>query len=82
MNKNKEFCETYDIFVPDTIRDKISPIVVSVNYTYVEKRLSGDALEPAIDTTLPQTFTTELVIEKDCGEDNVCVPDLQMVATP
>uniref|UniRef100_A0AC34PUH9 Integrin alpha-2 domain-containing protein n=1 Tax=Panagrolaimus sp. JU765 TaxID=591449 RepID=A0AC34PUH9_9BILA len=82
MNKNREFCENYDIFVPDTIRDKISPIVVSVNYTYVEKRLSGDALEPAIDTTLPQTFTTELVIEKDCGEDNVCVPDLQMVATP
>uniref|UniRef100_A0A7E4WBD7 Integrin_alpha2 domain-containing protein n=1 Tax=Panagrellus redivivus TaxID=6233 RepID=A0A7E4WBD7_PANRE len=80
MTKNREFCETHDIFVPDTIRDKISPITVSVNYTYVEKRLAGDLLEPAVDTTLPEAFTTDLIIEKDCGEDNVCIPDLQMTA--
>uniref|UniRef100_A0A914YIK9 Integrin alpha-2 domain-containing protein n=1 Tax=Panagrolaimus superbus TaxID=310955 RepID=A0A914YIK9_9BILA len=82
MTKNRELCETHDVYVPDTIRDKISPIIVSVNYTYVERRLSGDLLEPAVDTTLPQAFTTELVIEKDCGEDNVCIPDLQMTAKP
>uniref|UniRef100_A0A914C2S2 Integrin alpha-2 domain-containing protein n=1 Tax=Acrobeloides nanus TaxID=290746 RepID=A0A914C2S2_9BILA len=80
ISKGKEHCETFDVYVPDTIRDKISPIIISVNYTHVEKRTTGDFLEPAVDTTLPQSFTTELTVEKDCGEDNVCIPDLQMNA--
>lgn len=80
LSKTREQCETYDVYVPDTIRDKISPILINVNYTYQEKRGHGDSLEPAIDTTLPQSFVTELTIEKDCGDDNVCVPDLQINA--
>lgn len=62
MNKGREHCETFDVYVPDTIRDKISPIIISVNYTHVEKRTTGEHLEPAIDTTLPQSFTTEVGI--------------------
>lgn len=60
LNKGREYCETFDVYVPDTIRDKISPIIISVNYTHVEKRTTGDVLEPAVDTTLPQSFTTEV----------------------
>lgn len=83
LTKGREHCESYDIYVPDTIRDKISPIVISVNYTYVEKgSVRGGGLEPAVDTTLPTSFETELVVEKDCGDDNVCIPDLQISAKP
>lgn len=80
LNKGREVCETYDVYVPETITDKISPILINVNYTYVEKRAQPGQLEPAVDTTLPQAFVTELTIEKDCGDDNVCIPDLQVSA--
>lgn len=80
LNKGREQCESYDVYVPDTIRDKLSPIVISVNYTYVERGSRHGELEPAVDTTLPQSFETELTIEKDCGDDNVCVPDLKIFA--
>lgn len=39
-------------------------------------------LEPAVDTTLVEGLDTELIIEKDCGEDNICVPDLHITARP
>ncbi|KAI1728998.1 integrin alpha domain-containing protein [Ditylenchus destructor] len=82
LNKGREHCETYDVYVPDTIRDKISPIIIAINYTYVERGSTpGGGLEPAADNTLPQNFETELTIEKDCGDDNVCVPDLQIHAS-
>ena len=80
LTKGREQCETFDVYVPDTIRDKISPIIININYTYQEKRVQGDGLEPAIDTTEGQSFVTELTIEKDCGDDNICVPDLQINA--
>lgn len=60
LTKGREFCEAHDIYVPDTIRDKISPIVISLNYTYIERRAGGGQLEPAIDTTLPTTFDSEV----------------------
>lgn len=54
--------------------------MLSVNYSLVER--GGNALEPAMDTTEGSVLETELVIEKNCGEDNVCVPDLQIHAHP
>uniref|UniRef100_A0A914LSE6 Integrin alpha-2 domain-containing protein n=2 Tax=Meloidogyne TaxID=189290 RepID=A0A914LSE6_MELIC len=81
LTKGREHCESYEIYVPDTIRDKISPILISVNYSYVESGIPG-RLEPAVDTTLVEGLDTELIIEKDCGEDNICVPDLHITARP
>uniref|UniRef100_A0A1I8B8M8 Integrin_alpha2 domain-containing protein n=1 Tax=Meloidogyne hapla TaxID=6305 RepID=A0A1I8B8M8_MELHA len=81
LTKGREQCESYEIYVPDTIRDKISPILISVNYSYVESGTPG-RLEPAVDTTLVEGLDTELIIEKDCGEDNICVPDLHITARP
>ncbi|KAL3124105.1 hypothetical protein niasHT_004694 [Heterodera trifolii] len=81
LSKGREVCETYDVYVPDTIRDKISPIILSMNYSLVEKGGAG-VLEPAVDTTEGAQMETELVIEKNCGEDNICVPDLHVQAYP
>uniref|UniRef100_A0A1I7Z7N8 Integrin_alpha2 domain-containing protein n=2 Tax=Steinernema glaseri TaxID=37863 RepID=A0A1I7Z7N8_9BILA len=61
MRRGQEHCESHDVYVPDSIRDKINPIVIAVNYTYEprESRTFPGYFEPALDTTLPQTFTTE-----------------------
>ncbi|TKR77446.1 hypothetical protein L596_018418 [Steinernema carpocapsae] len=82
MKRGQEHCESHDIYVPDSIRDKINPIHITVNYTYEprESRTFAGYFEPALDTTLPQTFDTELVIDKNCGPDNECIPDLQVHA--
>ncbi len=67
----------------DTIRDKLSPIHFMINYTYEESAsgvtVSGQ-LEPAIDTTVPQALIGELAIDKNCGSDEQCVPDLSVSA--
>lgn len=52
-----------------------------MNYSLVEKGGAG-VLEPAVDTTEGAQMETELVIEKNCGEDNICVPDLHVQAYP
>uniref|UniRef100_A0A915C439 Integrin alpha-2 domain-containing protein n=1 Tax=Parascaris univalens TaxID=6257 RepID=A0A915C439_PARUN len=83
MRKASKFCDTYDIYVPDTIRDKLTPIHITANYTY-EERSSGISasgnLEPALDSTVPLAFITELPIDKNCGPDEQCIPDLQLHA--
>lgn len=45
----------------DTIRDKLLPIVISVNYSYIERENKGNSLEPASDLTLSQSFETEVI---------------------
>ena len=65
------------------MRDKLSPIHWTVNYTYIESktgRLRGDKLEPAIDTTVPLSFENKVNIANNCGKDEVCVPDLRVTA--
>ncbi|PIO58713.1 FG-GAP repeat protein, partial [Teladorsagia circumcincta] len=69
---------------PNDLEDKLSPIHWSVNYTYEESRtgkLSGNQLEPAIDTTVPLSFENKINIANNCGKDDVCVPDLKVKAT-
>ncbi|VDM95117.1 unnamed protein product [Thelazia callipaeda] len=83
LRKGYEFCDIYDFYVSDTIRDKLSAIHVIANYSY-EERKSGIStsghLEPALDTTVPLAFEVELPIDKNCGPDEKCIPDLQVHA--
>ncbi|KAJ1363342.1 Integrin alpha pat-2 [Parelaphostrongylus tenuis] len=83
LEKNRLKCFKQRFFASNTMRDKLSPIHWSVNYTYEESktgRLSGDQLEPAIDTTVPLAFENQINIANNCGKDDVCVPDLKVQA--
>lgn len=64
------------------MRDKLSPIHWTVNYTFEESKTGRirDKLEPAIDTTLPLSFQNKISIANNCGKDDVCVPDLKVTA--
>uniref|UniRef100_A0A915PYQ2 Integrin alpha-2 domain-containing protein n=1 Tax=Setaria digitata TaxID=48799 RepID=A0A915PYQ2_9BILA len=83
LRKGHEYCDTYVFYVPDSIRDKLNPIHIMANYSY-EERTSGIStsghLEPALDTTVPLAFEVELPIDKNCGPDEKCIPDLQVHA--
>ncbi|KAM9296272.1 integrin alpha-IIb-like [Gastrophryne carolinensis] len=62
----------------EELKDKLSPVAVSVNFSLERNQLSG-ALPPLIqgNTFLQQ----QLYFLLDCGEDNVCVPDLQLTVS-
>uniref|UniRef100_A0AC35TM88 Integrin_alpha2 domain-containing protein n=1 Tax=Rhabditophanes sp. KR3021 TaxID=114890 RepID=A0AC35TM88_9BILA len=79
--KGRELCDTFEIYIPDTIRDKVTPISITVNYTYIERIRPGSQLDAALDTTTGASFESELMIDKNCGDDNTCTPDLQLHAT-
>ncbi|EPB74637.1 FG-GAP repeat protein [Ancylostoma ceylanicum] len=83
LEKNRQKCIKQRFFASSTMRDKLSPIHWSVNYTYHESRsgkLSGNQLEPAIDTTVPLSFENKINIANNCGKDDLCVPDLRVQA--
>ncbi|RWS01383.1 integrin alpha pat-2-like protein, partial [Dinothrombium tinctorium] len=39
-------------------------------------------LKPILNKEIPNVLTREINIQKNCGEDNVCVPNLQVTVTP
>ncbi|CAB3403036.1 unnamed protein product [Caenorhabditis bovis] len=83
LEKGRQKCFRHRFFASSTMKDKLSPIHWSVNYTYVESKtgkLRGDKLEPAIDTTVPLSFENKINIANNCGDDDLCVPDLKVHA--
>ncbi|CAD6185700.1 unnamed protein product [Caenorhabditis auriculariae] len=83
LEKGRQKCFRHKFFASSTMRDKLSPIHWSVNYTYVESKtgkVRGDKLEPAIDTTVPLAFQNKINIANNCGNDDLCVPDLKVTA--
>nr|KAF6309021.1 integrin subunit alpha 2b [Pipistrellus kuhlii] len=73
-------CHTTTAFLRDEadFRDKLSPIVLSVN---VSLQPEADGLAPALvlhgDTHVQEQ--TRIIL--DCGEDDLCVPQLQLAAS-
>ncbi|PAV85584.1 hypothetical protein WR25_24965 isoform E [Diploscapter pachys] len=82
LEKGRQKCFQQRFFASSTMRDKLSPIHWTVNYTFEESKTGRirDKLEPAIDTTLPLSFQNKISIANNCGKDDVCVPDLKVTA--
>ncbi|XP_030077680.1 integrin alpha-IIb isoform X2 [Microcaecilia unicolor] len=75
----KADCHNFTAFLRDEseFKDKLSPIVISLNCTLVTSS-SSEAIQPILHG---QTFIQEQTrILLDCGEDNVCIPDLRLSA--
>ncbi|XP_069770431.1 integrin alpha-8 isoform X2 [Narcine bancroftii] len=62
-------------------RDKLTPITVSLKYGLDESYSSGD-LKPIINYYNETFLQKQAHILLDCGEDNVCIPALQLSAFP
>lgn len=78
--RHSPICHTTTAFLRDEadFRDKLSPIVLSVNVSLQPEK---DGLAPALvlhgDTHVQEQ--TRIIL--DCGEDDVCVPQLQLAAS-
>lgn len=80
----KQFCHTEQVFI-DNVQDKLTPLEVESRYNLTSStapaplvRRRREALEPVIDQNREIVQRDAINIQKNCGEDNICVPDLKL----
>ncbi|CAH6776229.1 Itga2b [Phodopus roborovskii] len=78
--KNRTTCHTILAFLRDEadFRDKLSPIVLSLNVSLPPEETGVD---PAVVLHGETHVQEQTRIILDCGEDDLCVPQLQLTAT-
>ncbi|MEQ2229972.1 hypothetical protein ILYODFUR_024424, partial [Ilyodon furcidens] len=75
-------CLTHMIYLKeeDEFRDKLTPIALTLNYSLALP--SPDQTLPPVLNEYSSTFLQEhAYILLDCGDDNICIPDLQLSAS-
>lgn len=74
-------CEEQNVFLRDDreFRDKITPISVAMEYSLdYEQAADLTGLLPILDISAPSNITKQAHILLDCGDDNICKPDLRL----
>ncbi|VDI79515.1 Hypothetical predicted protein [Mytilus galloprovincialis] len=93
LERNKTFCYNSFVYIKNanSIRDKLTPIQVNFNFKLAKddindvlggrkKRQALDFnLEPVLDQYTPTLVKAEANILKNCGPDEVCIPDLSVL---
>lgn len=80
-NKKNIACEELEVFLRDDteFRDKITPISVTMEYSLdYQKASDSTGLLPILDMSAPSNITKQAHILLDCGDDNICKPDLKL----
>lgn len=81
QNNKKPACEELEVFLRDDreFRDKITPISVMMEYSLdYQKASDSTGLLPIVDMAAPSNITKQAHILLDCGDDNICKPDLKL----
>ncbi|XP_033219781.1 integrin alpha-PS2-like isoform X2 [Belonocnema kinseyi] len=83
IRRNQEWSMTHKVYVTPHIRDKLTGIEAEARLTLSENRepdrrhrLPDMPLRPILAETTSLKDT--IYIRKNCGEDNICIPDLQL----
>lgn len=88
LYRGKSECRTEAVYIADGIRDKLTPLEVEMKYnmrqatsTYSSSNISRRrraALEPVLDQNRGTVQRDSINIMKNCGRDNICIPDLRL----
>ncbi|KAK5913121.1 hypothetical protein CesoFtcFv8_002935 [Champsocephalus esox] len=63
----------------EEFRDKLSPIFISLNFSLdPEAPEDRHGLRPILNYETEQRIQQKAQIQLDCGDDNICVPDLKL----
>ncbi|XP_043973636.1 integrin alpha-8 [Gambusia affinis] len=75
-------CLSYKIYLKeeDEFRDKLTPIALALNYSLAPPS-SGKTLPPILNEYSSTFLQEHAYILLDCGDDNICIPDLQLSAS-
>uniref|UniRef100_A0A6I8P3J7 Integrin subunit alpha 5 n=1 Tax=Ornithorhynchus anatinus TaxID=9258 RepID=A0A6I8P3J7_ORNAN len=80
-NGGREECREMKVFLRNEseFRDKLSPIHIALNFSLDPQALADQhGLRPVLHYQSRSRIEEKAHILLDCGEDNVCVPDLQL----
>lgn len=88
LYRGKPECRTEAVYIADGIRDKLTPLEVEMKYnirqatssytTSTVSRRRRAALEPVLDENRGTVQRDSVNIMKNCGKDNICIPDLKL----
>ncbi|XP_007940115.1 integrin alpha-3 [Orycteropus afer afer] len=80
-------CQTLELLLMDNVRDKLRPIIISMNYSLhlrmpERPRLGLRSLDayPVLNQAQALENHTEVQFQKECGPDNKCESNLEMQA--
>uniref|UniRef100_A0AAY3ZX65 Integrin alpha-2 domain-containing protein n=1 Tax=Denticeps clupeoides TaxID=299321 RepID=A0AAY3ZX65_9TELE len=82
-NRDQHLCYNHTIFLRDEaeFRDKLTPISMTLNYSLHESVTHpGQSLRPILDHYSKTFHQEQAYILLDCGEDNMCIPNLKLSA--
>ncbi|XP_072435152.1 integrin alpha-V [Chiloscyllium punctatum] len=80
-NSRRKVCEELQAFLRDEneFRDKLTPIAIYMEYSLdVQTPTDGNGLQPILNQFTPNNITKQARILLDCGDDNICKPDLKL----
>uniref|UniRef100_A0A8D0GJ39 Integrin subunit alpha 8 n=1 Tax=Sphenodon punctatus TaxID=8508 RepID=A0A8D0GJ39_SPHPU len=83
--QNQLSCQDFVVYLRDETeyRDKLSPISVSLNYSLDESEFADSlAVKPILNYYQENTVRKQAYIFVNCGEDNLCIPDLKLSVIP
>ncbi|XP_066554803.1 integrin alpha-3b isoform X2 [Amia ocellicauda] len=82
----EDTCQYVDVILDNNIKDKLQPIVFGLNYSLVEPKpkvrraLQNLDAFPVLSAGQDVFARDEINFQKECGEDNTCKSNLQLVA--
>ncbi|XP_035735448.1 integrin alpha-PS2-like isoform X1 [Vespa mandarinia] len=87
LEQNQQLCRTVQVYVTPNIRDKLTSLEAELRISLKDDQLPDNrprdpriSLRPVIGATMSKKDS--LSIRKNCGPDNVCIPDLQLSVKP
>ncbi|XP_066957943.1 integrin alpha-PS2-like isoform X4 [Macrobrachium rosenbergii] len=83
LERNITSCKFHQVYVTKTLTDKLTPMTAGVKYRLVEPsyRRTPRSLTPILNQRQKLSLSDSITIQKNCGDDNVCVPDLILTFT-
>lgn len=88
LTRGKEECKQEAVYIADGIRDKLTSLEVEMKYNIRQETTSYSAssvsrrrrqtLQPVLDENRGTVQRDSINIMKNCGRDNICIPDLKL----
>lgn len=86
---NSTECKSEKVYIVDNVRDKLTPLEVEMHYKLRPRKTSyptvtrkpRSILEPVIDETFGIMQKDSINIQKNCGPENICKPNLKLEIT-
>ncbi|KAH8364973.1 hypothetical protein KR200_007805, partial [Drosophila serrata] len=85
LNYGQKYCLNETVYLMDKVQDKLTPLEVEARYNLrsnrpleAEVRRRRSTLDPIIDQNREIVLRDAINIQKNCGPDNICEPDLKL----